>query len=400
MQRRPKALINKNPSERHPSPKLRGMEVNQAQPIPSLSQLSHGVGLAACYSELPKDGGDKYRLQVLPAGKFKPNLPRPVSKAGHWYMDGEIAKKIISESASKTNKLVVDYEHQTLNAPKNGRPAPAAGWFESYEWVEGDGLYAVISLTAEAQSYVQNDQYRYFSPVFLHDKNTGHVTRLLMGALTNNPGLDNLQPLELMQAACAQFDLEANTTDETAKETNDMSKELLAALCGMLGVATEGRDDAAIQGDAKAAIDALKAQSQETQALSATPNPEEWAPVADLKAVQDQLAALTASHNAEKVEAAVSKALEQGRLLPTQEAWARNLGAQNLIALTQFLDTAPPLANALTQSQTGGQAPEGNPAHGLSQNQLAVCTAMGLSPEEYATTMSNDPLSQIEEEDS
>ena len=75
--------------------------------------------------------------------------------------------------------------------------------------------------------------------------------------------------------------------------------------------------------------------------------------------------------------------LGDGRLLPPQEAWARDLGKSNIAQLTAYLETAQPIA-ALTSTQTQGKPPAlatGNAQ--LSPEELAVCTAMGMTPEQY-----------------
>ena len=84
------------------------------------------------------------------------------------------------------------------------------------------------------------------------------------------------------------------------------------------------------------------------------------------------------------VDALVKPALADGRLLPAMEKWARDLGKTDVAALTAYLGTAQPIA-ALTATQTKGIPPSGL-AKGdaqLSADELAVCTAMGLTPDQY-----------------
>ena len=61
--------------------------------------------------------------------------------------------------------MVVDYEHQTLS----DREAPAAGWIKKIDGLAikaKDGLWAIAEWTEKARQYIQNKEYRYFSPVF------------------------------------------------------------------------------------------------------------------------------------------------------------------------------------------------------------------------------------------
>jgi phage I-like protein len=121
--------------------------------------ISH---LAALTQSLPVAGRE---FRILPAGVFRAKDGRPAHLPG-WKIDAEIAQRVIAASAS-VDDLVIDYEHQTLNAEKNGHPAPAAGWFRRMVWREGTGLFAVdVKWTDKARAMIAAGEYRYISPVF------------------------------------------------------------------------------------------------------------------------------------------------------------------------------------------------------------------------------------------
>ena len=67
-------------------------------------------------------------------------------------------------------------------------------------WKAGQSLFAEAELTQRARQYVRAGEYRYFSPVFAFNTATGHVQRILMGALTNHPAISGMQPLALAGA--------------------------------------------------------------------------------------------------------------------------------------------------------------------------------------------------------
>lgn len=114
-----------------------------------------------------------------------------------------------------------------------------------------------------------------------------------------------------------------------------------------------------------------------------TPDPAKFVPATVVEEMKGQLAALTSQHQAREIDDLVKPALADGRLLPAQEPWARDLGKTSVAALTGYLSTAQPIA-ALTATQTQGQAPALATGDAkLSAGELAVCTAMGLSPEQY-----------------
>lgn len=134
-------------------------------------------------------------FRILPAGVFRSNDGRPATLPG-WRMDAQIAGQLMAAIHAQANDLVIDYEHQSTQAPSNGQPAPAAGWFKRLEWREGDGLYVTDARwTEKARTMIEAGEYRYLSPVFAFDPNTGAVTRLVSVALTNTPALNGLADL-------------------------------------------------------------------------------------------------------------------------------------------------------------------------------------------------------------
>ncbi|WP_338299071.1 phage protease, partial [Escherichia coli] len=114
----------------------------------------------------------------------------------------------------------IDYEHQTLRAVNNGKPAPAAGWFSQVEWREGAGLYAIgVEWTENAAAMIAAGEYKFISPVFGYNKR-GEVIELLHAALTNTPALDGMDAV--MLAAASRL---ASLSTET--ETTTVDEELL-----------------------------------------------------------------------------------------------------------------------------------------------------------------------------
>ena len=315
-----------------------------------------------------------------------------------WRINAAIATRVIAEH-NPTQPPVIDYEHQTLHKEANGQPAPAAGWIHGLRWLDGKGLYAEVELTQRARELVAAGEYRYFSPVFEYAKSTGDVVRVLMGALTNHPAIHGMDAINLMAAATARFG--ANPHPNPPETTVTLLEKLLAAI----GLPANTTEDAAIaactsiKSQADAARAALKLDgsataetvtaactSLRTAAASATPDPAKYVPVSVVEELKTSVAALTAKVGERQVEDLITPALADGRLLPAQETWARDLGKTNLAALTAYLKTAQPIA-ALSSTQTGGKPPAGEQdkgAHGLTKDELAVAAACGLAPEAYA----------------
>lgn len=328
-------------------------------------------------------------LQLTPATDFTPNDGR-VMDVPAWRIDAAIAARVI-EAFDPRQPLVIDYEHQTLNVATSGHLAPAAGWIRALRWIEGRGLFAEAELTARARELVAAREYLYFSPVFEYELGTGAIKRVLMGALTNHPAISGMEAISLTAAATAHFKPTPSETD-----VNPLLEKLLAAL-GLPATTTEQEALAActaFKARSDAAVAALKLQPDAgadavTAACAAqtraTPDPAQYVPIAALQDMQAQVATLTANQLAREIDDLVKPALADGRLLPAQEAWARDLGKSNLTALAQYLQTAQPIA-ALMGSQTNGTPPAGSQAIGpaLTAEEAAVAAACGLTPEQFA----------------
>jgi len=377
----------------------------------SIAVLSAGavavsaVAIAACSFELAgqePDAAGLVKLQVTPHGVFLPSDGRPMEDAPSWRIDAASAQRVIDRFRARKLAPVIDYEHQTLNKEKNGQPAPAAAWIRDLEWQEGRGLYALAELTARARQQIAAKEYLYFSPVFEYAKGTGEVLSILMGALTNNPAIHGMDALSLTAAATAAF------VSPTHQENpvNPVLKAVLAAL-GLPESTTEAAavtaltalgpltDVASARSQATAARKALQlgddATSESVTAActslraAGNPDPAKYVPIAVVEELRTSVAALTAQQVQGQIDQVVSDALGDGRLLPAMEAWARDLGKTNMAALTSYLKAAQPIA-ALSGTQTQGRKPDDKKdgAHGLTEGEIAVAAATGLTPEQFA----------------
>lgn len=358
------------------------------------------VAIAACaFAAAPVDAGaGQVLLQLTPAQDFTPSDGRAMDVPA-WRINGAIAERVIA-AFNAAQPPVIDYEHQTLHKEANGQPAPAAGWMHGLRWVEGQGLFAQVELTERARGLVQAGEYRYFSPVFEYARGSGEVTRILMGALTNHPAIAGMEALSLTAAASARF---APLNNTPAPETPTMN-ELLKKLLATLGLPEDTGEEAALKAldamksqldaahqelglDAKADAPAVAAACARLRA-SGTADPAQFVPVAAVRELQTQVAALSAQARTRQVDDLIAPALQDGRLLPALETWARDLGATAPAALAAYLDKAQPVA-ALTGTQTRGRAPQGNNPHGLSDDEMAVAVACGMTPEVYAGGRNN-----------
>ncbi len=338
------------------------------------------IAIAACaFAAAPVDAGaGRVLLQLTPAQDFTPSDGRAMDVPA-WRINAATAQRVIA-AFNAAQPPVIDYEHQTLHKEANGQPAPAAGWMHGLRWIEGRGLFAEAELTERARALVQSGEYRYFSPVFEYARGSGEVTRILMGALTNHPAIAGMEAVNLMAAASARFTTTPTTSTKESDDMNELLKKLLAAL---------GLPEDASEEQALAALKALtdKPAVAATTATTTAPDPAQYVPVAVVQELQTNLAALSASVHSRAVDDVIAPALGDGRLLPAEEAWARDTAKTpaGLASLTSLLKVRQPIA-ALASTQTKGQPPAAaaTDTHGLTADELAVAAACGMTPEAYA----------------
>lgn len=352
------------------------------------------VAVAACVVEL--SGAVPTEILLAPAGEFRARDGRP-TEVKAWKMDAEAAARIIAEAEAAVGDFVIDYEHQTLNAEENGQPAPAAGWYKKLEWREASGLHAVdVRWTPRARAHIEAGEYRYISPVLRYDKKTGVVLAVLMSALTNYPALDGHSDLAVRAAAKFQ---------SITQEEDDVDRKQLIAMLGLAADASDEQITAALTAlKAKAAISDQKdaeitdlkaaAGQKDTEiaglkASAGNPDPAKFVPLATFESLKSEVAALKSTQTTTEVEALVKKGIEDGKLLPVQEAWAKELGGKDIAALKGYLEKTPAIA-ALNGSQSGGKGAADGGGGGLNATELAVCRRLGITAEEYTKTNKAD----------
>lgn len=321
------------------------------------------------------------RIRVIPDGEFDAVDGRPGNikgvKAKKWRMDAQIAQRLIAQFGERGVNLPIDYEHQTLKSAENGKPAPAAGWITGLEYQPGAGLLAQVRWTDAGAAHLVAGEYRYLSPVFFFDPDTGAVQSLHSLALTNTPALGSLGEIAaLVQQMVSLRRLPGSGRTTNEEPTMDKTKVLVA-----LGLPLDTGDDTALTSLTALAVK-TREQEAEIAALKANQfDPAKHIPLEEYSKLNDELAALKASADRVEHERLMTAALDDARILPPNEAYWR---AQPLAALQAFLKDAKPLA-ALKGTQTGGKPPEGEGIQvALTEDELAVCKSLGLTPEKFA----------------
>lgn len=347
------------------------------------SSVPAGTPIAACSFEL-SDAHDGW-YQLLPAGHFSAPDGRPQDvPGGQWFLDEQTARDLIELTATFKSGRVIDYEHQTLNAEKNGQPAPAAGrmYASDMQWRE-DGLWIKPRLTPRAKQYIDDKEYLFLSAVFPYDAATGKPLFIHSAALTNDPGLDGLQPFASLKAGGLHH--QETTMDPILKAMLEMlgitvedGAEPDQAVCTAALTALINR--AATSDTLATEVAALKAAAP--AATTTTPDPTRYVPIEVVTDLQTRLATLSAETQTGELSTLIATAKADGRLLPSMESWANELGKKDIAALKAYLDKAAPIA-ALKSTQTHNTPPPPPADNELTAEDMAVLKASGLSKEEF-----------------
>ena len=298
-------------------------------------------------------------IQLLPAGGYVAGRDgRRWSKSN--------AELIAQKSNEYLPEHIIDENHATdLRAPK-GEASPAMGWFSAITAKEDGSLWAAVSWTARGKAALENQEYRYISPVFTVSAN-GEIECILRAGLTNTPNID-LPILNSTQTAPA---------DNPAKEKG-MNKEICAAL---------GLREDATENDVLTAIAALKTQLNSAKPVDLTA----YAPRADLVQMEEravnaetQLAELNAAQLKEKAITAIEKAVSERKIAPaSKNAYlAMCASEEGLANFAKIMESTPAIIPAGV-SAAAGTPPASETHTELNAEELDMCKAMGYTKEEW-----------------
>lgn len=377
-----------------------------------------GNTFVSLMTEIPVDSieGEQGWIHVFPLGNFTARDGRPGSlgvPAQTWTLTVSGAQEVIRRWEERKTPVVIDYEHQTYEARDNGQPAPAAGWIRRLVLRE-HGMFAGVEWTPRAKEYIRAGEYKYISPTFLFDVNSGEVLELCSAALTNTPALDGMEPVQAKEhtPVAIRFHDISESTIHTQHEpkrgvplvqnTHEQTRS------GLLGAKTAYMEQSAntfLEGLVKHVVqepmvtERLKRSKKETRSphvLRERPHgsSEQCSELMGLyqdaqkqvSMLKEQIQAFERKEERIHIEQAIDVALQDGRLQQSCERWARSCAVSYPEVIQTFLKVATPLA-ALVSMQTRqlpGVGQSGyEPSDVLSTEENHVRSQLGMSVETF-----------------
>lgn len=313
----------------------------------------------------------------------------------------ESLAQILASWRRRGHDLVIDYEHQSMS----GKEAPAAGWIKDL-WEAADGLYAQVAWTERARAYIDQKEYRYFSPVVELGEGR-EVTDLLQVALTNCPAISNLEPLVLHRQlsppdgrevgqAWVEDQGQGEENGGEHQETKAEGGKMIERLRTIFGLAQEAGEAEIVA----MAIDLVRRQQESSGEVAAevlkvlgldsnSAGPEViekaaalQALAAEAEALRQELLALQEERRTEKAEQMIQEALRGRKTTPAE----LEAGDGRLRRLAK---DDPEFFQTLILSRRENWAVPGplfgaqKAKEGLSPEELRLCEIMSLKPEVF-----------------
>mgnify|MGYP006277034241 FL=1 len=292
------------------------------------------------------------------------------------------------EASMTDGPLVIDEAHAT-NSETLGTRAPAMGWIEEMQ-ARADGIWGRVSWTGEGRRLVEGRAYRAISPVFASHKGTKTLTRLMRAGLVNAPGMRGLTPMAAREEPMPKL---TETLAEVFGLPQDASEDQLVTAARAAAAGGEEGEGLPRVAEALGLEAGAKAGEVVAAARAAGMAADKVVPAlqADLKGLSAKVAAMEETRAQEAAEEFFERNLAERRAgfsQATRDDWIATHRADAARAEALAKDVPVPGAGG-----GGGQAaaapPEAEPgAAGLSEDQLAVCRALGHAPQDDARTLS------------
>lgn len=270
---------------------------------------------------------------------------------------------------SRSQRLMLDYEHASEADDDSALRAEAAGWIRELRVAENademfkrPGTWGRVDWTERGRADVSKGGW-FISPAFHFRPDTREIVRLVSAGLTKNPNLD-LTALNRSRAA------------KGAAQENNMN-ELLKAVCTRLGLPADTTETGAIT-----ALNSRLASTERERddALEKARN-------ADVRVVEmnEKLSARDAADHEKALNAALDEACKDGRLTPGERDVTKALCTrENFAAWKEALDRRP---KVIVDQRPANTTSDGKTITALNATQKAFCERSGMDEAEYLAVL-------------
>lgn len=316
------------------------------------------------------------RIELIPVGTF-----RTADGRQPFMLDDPAAVIATSfQHAAGGKVLPIDFDHRSF-AEQGSADSRAAGWITALE-VEGDRIMASVDWTEDGRAALASRSYRFISPVFKNWPD-GRVALIEGAGLVNNPALPQIRQLASKEI---QMDLAKEIGGRLGLPA-DQPAQLVARVIALLGAETQLASILAAGKVAGSGEDATRQICARLTDTALEPDPAKFVPMASFAELQTQFASLQQEVGDGKVDAALQLARDEGKLVPADEGWVRNLASRNMDDFEAWRKTAPVRVDVSGGRQLAGRKPPvKTAADGLDATERQVASRMGVSQEAFLKT--------------
>lgn len=295
---------------------------------------------------LPQGGAPPEWLPLVPAGKkFR-------GRDGRFYRNPG-AGTISLNQEKRGLDPVIDIEHATeLKAPK-GEHAPAVGWVKEFK-VEDGALLGKVEWNSTGRSALENNEYRYYSPVYRVNRASRDVLYVKSIGLTNSPNL----PFPALN-------------QEEPEGGEQLFPESILTALSLNAEATETE-----------VLDAIKNLKSKSELNS------EMVPRADYDTVRKRAETAETELNRikeddlkDKAQAAVDKAVKEGKIAPSSKDYYLDLcnSEEALEKFEKHMEGSAPVIETNREETPGGEPPDQSTE--LNSEEKEIAAQLGLTDE-------------------
>lgn len=261
------------------------------------------------------------------------------------------------------SKLPFDIEHATEIKGPEGEDAGAVGWIVALKNRNGE-IWAQVEWNQTGRWQIEDKRYCFYSPAFYSDPDSGVITAMSSAGLTNKPN----------------FYVPALNREEEG----DM--KLPKLICDALGISED-----ATESDAVVAINSMKDNHKAELNRAKTPDLNHFVPKETYTVAMNR--AEVAEGKLKEIEeqeivALVDSAIADGKVAPSNKDMYMSLCRTDggVEQFKQFVGSAPKIADGSKVT-----TPKGKKEGELDKDQLALCRAMNISPEDYKANLHHKP---------